>query len=60
MVILFLVIYGLDINDEDSKEYANTINDATIVLIFLTSIVNVILSVLVCTDQSPNHSHEIP
>jgi len=49
VAILFLVIYGLDINDEDSKEHADVINDSIIVLIFVTLLINEILPVFVCS-----------
>ena len=42
--VLFLVIGGLNINDEPDQKTANILNDVIVVLVFLITLVNVIIS----------------
>ena len=42
--ILFLVIGGLNINDEPDQKAANILNDVIVVLVFLITLINVIIS----------------
>lgn len=42
--ILFLVIGGMDINKGGEQRPANILNDVIVVLIFIISIINVIIS----------------
>ncbi len=42
--ILFLVIGGMNINDEDSHRRADILNDVIVVVIFLITLVNVVIS----------------
>lgn len=42
--ILFLVVGGLNINDEPDQNTADIINNVIVVLIFLITLVNVIIS----------------
>lgn len=42
--ILFLVIGGLNINDDDDQSTANIINDIIVITIFLVTLINIIIS----------------
>ena len=42
--VLFLVIGGLNINDVPDQKTANFLNDVIVVLVFLITLVNVIIS----------------
>ena len=42
--VLFLVIGSLNINDEPDQKTANILNDVIVVLVFLITLVNVIIS----------------
>ena len=44
MGILFLVIGGMNINDEPDQKVADILNDAITVLVFLITLVNVIIN----------------
>ena len=42
--ILFLIVGGMNINDEDDQSTANILNDIIVVTIFLVTLINIIIS----------------
>jgi hypothetical protein len=42
--ILFLIVGGLDINDQEHQKTADILNNTTIVFVFIITIINVIIS----------------
>ena len=42
--VLFFVIGAMNINKEDQQKTANILNDVVVVIIFLVSIINIIIS----------------
>ena len=42
--ILFIVVGGLNINDEDDQHRANIMNDVIVILIFLITLINIVIN----------------
>ncbi len=42
--ILFLIVGGLNINEEPDQKTANGLNDAIVIVIFLITLVNVVIN----------------
>ena len=42
--VLFLILGGLDINDEEHQKTADTLNNTTTVFVFIITFINVIIS----------------
>lgn len=53
--ILYVVIGGLNINKENNQQAASILNDVILLLVFITSILNIVIS-----GFGIEHSNEVP